>query len=87
MIHHQNVHFLIFFFQCCERYISYSAAGEKSLLNLLKHQAAETVWLSAGLALRGTDVTVNLYGLYIKSWLPLCFGWVMVGSLRSALWY
>lgn len=51
MIHHQNVHFFIFFFQCCEGYISYSAAGEKSLLNLLKHQAAETVRLSAGLAL------------------------------------
>lgn len=79
--------FLFFFFSAARDTLATVLQEKKSLLNLLKHQAAETVRLSAGLALRGTDVTVNLYGLYIKSWLPLCFGWVMVGSLRSALWY
>lgn len=79
--------FFFFFFSAARDTLATVLQEKKSLLNLLKHQAAETVRLSAGLALRGTDVTVNLYGLYIKSWLPLCFGWVMVGSLRSALWY
>lgn len=79
--------FFFFFFSAARDTLATVLQEKKSLLNLLKHQAAETVRLSAGLALRGTDVTVNLYGLCIKSWLPLCFGWVMVGSLRSALWY
>lgn len=83
MIHHPNVHF----FSSCERSSSHSAAGQKSLLNLLKHQAAESVRLSAVLALRESDVTVNSYGLYIKRCLSLCIECAIVGSLSSALKY